>query len=173
MVDEIELERTYLVKYLPEGIEKCESREMLDIYLPASARHPQLRVRKAGEKMVITKKQPVDENDKSRQLEQTIPLNEGEFEELSAISGKRVQKTRYKYDYQGRTAEIDVFKGGLKGLVLADFEFDSVDEMSKLEHPDFCLAEVTEEEFLAGGLLCGKNYEDIEGDLARYRYVRI
>ncbi len=173
MVDEIELERTYLVKRLPKGIERCESREMLDIYLPSLARHPVLRIRKAGEKMAITKKQPVKEGDASRQLEQTIPLSEEEFGELSTMVGKRIWKTRYDYNYNGRTAEIDVFRGKLKGLVLADFEFDSIEEMAKFAIPDFCLAEVTHEEFLAGGMLCGKSYSDIEGELARYRYVKV
>lgn len=173
MVKEIELERTYLVRHLPEGLEKCESREMLDIYVPISARHPKLRIRKSGSKMVITKKEPIDGKDASRQLEQTIPLNEEEFAELSEIEGKRVQKTRYMYDYRGRTAEIDVFKGDLKGLVLCDFEFGSVKDMKGFAIPDFCLAEVTQEEFLAGGLLCGKSYRDIERELAKYDYVRI
>jgi adenylate cyclase len=172
MANEIELERTYLVKFLPRGIESCESREMLDIYVPASARHPVLRIRKAGEKTVITKKQPVGD-DASTQLEQTIPLDEGEFAELSTIAGKRVRKTRYLYGYEGRTAEIDVFRDGLAGLVLADFEFKDAEEMARFGMPEFCLAEVTHEEFLAGGMLCGKGYADIEGELERYNYARI
>jgi CYTH domain-containing protein len=172
MADEIELERTYLVKSLPKGIESCESREMLDIYVPASARHPKLRIRKEGERRVITKKQTID-CDESKHLEQTIPLDEGEFAELSTIAGKRVRKTRYIYNYKGRTAEIDVFRDGLAGLVLADFEFGSTEEMASFAMPEFCLAEVTQEEFLAGGMLCGKDYKDIEGELARYSYARI
>jgi CYTH domain-containing protein len=173
MVEEIELERTYLLKRLPEGIERCESYEILDIYLPSSSRHPILRIRRAGKSMAITKKHPMEGKDLSRQLEQTIPLNEDEFGELSSLAGKRVRKTRYKYDSGGRAAEIDVFKDGLQGLALADFEFGSAEEMAAFEMPDFCLAEVTQEEFLAGGMLCGKSYSDIEGDLARYGYVRI
>ena len=161
------------MKSLPEGLDHCESYEILDIYLPSSSRHPNLRIRKAGDRMVITKKQPMDGADSSRQLEQTIPLSEGEFGELSSIYGKRIRKERYKYDYQGRTAEIDVFKDDLAGLVLADFEFKSMEEMEEFAIPDFCLAEVTQEEFIAGGMLSGKRYLDIEEDLKRYDYVKI
>jgi len=39
--------------------------------------------------------------------------------------------------------------------------------------PDFCLAEVTHEDFLAGGMLCGKSYSDIEDKLKKFGYVKI
>ena len=39
--------------------------------------------------------------------------------------------------------------------------------------PDFCLADVTQEEFVAGGALCGKKYPDIEQKLAAFGYSRI
>ena len=71
------------------------------------------------------------------------------------------------------TAEIDVFQGALKGLVLVDVEFETVEEKDAFEMPEFCLVEVTQEEFIAGGMLCGKSYEDIEEGLKRYNYSRI
>ena len=43
---EIELERTFLLKNIPAGLEKCKSIEIIDIYIPKSARHPVLRIRK-------------------------------------------------------------------------------------------------------------------------------
>ena len=36
--------------------------------------------------------------------------------------------------------------------------------------PDFCLAEVTQEEFIAGGMLCGKSFEDIKDKLEKFGY---
>ncbi len=39
--------------------------------------------------------------------------------------------------------------------------------------PDFCLVEVTQEDFVAGGMLCGKSYEDIKADLDRYGYTKL
>jgi len=35
------------------------------------------------------------------------------------------------------------------------------------------LADVTPEEFIAGGMLAGKRYEDVKGDLNRYKYKKI
>ena len=169
----IELERTYLAKYLPQGLSNCKSKEIIDIYIPKSSVHPTLRIRKNGSKYEITKKEPVKGNDSSHQREQTIILTESEFIELTHLEGKKVHKVRYCYDYNGRTAEIDVFQGPLKGLVVVDFEFEKIGEKNSFEMPDFCLADVTQEKFIAGGMLCGKSYEDIEDDLKRFNYSEL
>lgn len=168
----IELEKTYLVKSLPNNLEDCNSVEILDIYIPKSGRHPVLRIRKRGENHRITKKEPV-ENDASNQKEDTISLSKEEYRALNKLEGKRVRKIRYYYNYHGHPAEVDVFQDKLKGLVTVDFEFDSVEEKEKFEMPDFCLADVTNEEFIAGGMLCGKSFEDIQERLKEYNYKKI
>ena len=173
MPDELELERTYLAKRLPEDLERYESKEIVDIYIPESAQHPQLRIRKNGDRFVITKKKPEKEGDSSRLVEQTIQLTREEFDELSVLEGKRLRKIRYSYDYNGRTAEIDIFKDALEGLVLVDFEFDDPKEKDSFAMPDFCLADVTQKGFAAGGLLCGKRYSDIEENLKTLGYSKI
>lgn len=169
----IELERTYLAKELPLGIENCRHKEIIDVYYPLGARHPTLRLRKNGDKYEMTKKERLDPNDASKQEEHTISLTKEEFENLRKAPGKEVQKVRYYYDYKGRTAEIDIFEGDLKGLVVIDFEFDSEKEKDEFEMPEFCLADVTQDDFIAGGMLCGKKYEDIEKELKRYGYYKI
>lgn len=166
----IELEKTYLAKFIPKELEN--EKEMIDTYIPKDKRHPILRIRKNGDKFEITKKYPV-EDDASKQKEHTIPLTKEEFEEVVKLDGKRVEKIRYDYYYNGKKAEIDVFQGKLKGLVLVDFEFDSEEEKENFEMPDFCLADVSNEEFLAGGMLCGKRYEDIEEGLKKYNYKKL
>ncbi|EET89767.1 MAG: hypothetical protein LVQ97_02450 [Candidatus Micrarchaeales archaeon] len=173
MVDSIELERTFLIKYIPEGLNDCDHEEMLDIYIPRSSSHPHIRIRKAGNRYEITKKEPVLGRDSSKQLEQTIRLTKEEYDEFALLEGKRVHKTRYFYPYEGMRAEIDVFSGSLKGLILVDFEFKNENGMQSFEIPEFCLADVTQEEFLAGGTLCGKSYSDIEDRLNRLGYAKI
>lgn len=168
-----ELELTYLAKSLPTGLKSAKQKEMLDIYLPSTSAHPTLRIRKNGDKHEMTKKEPIVEGDSSRQLENTIPLHPDEFAELSQLPGKRVQKTRYLYSEDGVNYEVDVFGGDLTGLVLVDVEFDSVEKKSKFTKPDWCLVEVTQEKFVAGGMLCDKKYSDIEGDLERFDYQKL
>lgn len=168
-----ELELTYLAKELPKGLKNARSKEMLDIYIPSSAKHPDLRIRKIGERREITKKQPLKEGDASHQLETTIPLTKEEYAELSELKGKRVEKTRYCYKEGGVSYEIDVFHGGLEGLVLVDIEFDSLEKQKAFTAPAWCLADVTQEKLFAGGMLAGKKYSDIETKLLKFGYKKL
>lgn len=170
---EIELERTFLLKYIPEGLEKSKFKEILDIYIPQDSEHPTLRIRKCGEIFEITKKETVNGNDSSEQNENTIPLTKDEFGELSQIKGKRLRKNRFLYPHENRMAEVDVYLDDLAGLVVVDFEFNSREEMEAFDVPDFCLVEVTQDKVLAGGMLAGKSYGDIERDLEKYTYKKI
>ena len=61
----------------------------------------------------------------------------------------------------------------MEGLVLVDIEFETPEEKNAFMMPDFCLVDVSQEEFIAGGMLAGKKYRDIEDDLARYEYKKI
>ena len=168
----IELERTFLAKKLPENLENLPRKEVIDIYHPKEAHHPVLRLRKDGDKYELTKKNPVEGNDASRQREQTISLSREEFERLSQLEGKKVEKVRYYYEYNGKRAEIDVFRGDLEGLVLVDFEFSTPEEKDSFSMPEFCLADVTREVFIAGGMLCGKKFSDIAAKLAEFGYQK-
>ena len=170
----IELEKTYLAKKLPDGLVDCEFKEIIDVYVPKAHPHPKIRLRKNGDKFELTKKQPLDENDASRQKEQTIILTQEEFDFLNLqLDGKKVRKLRYFYDYDGLTAEFDIFQDELEGLVVVDFEFESLNEKDNFKMPDFCLVDITQEIFIAGGMICGKTYEDIEEDFKRFEYNKL
>lgn len=165
----LELEKTYLAKYLPDGFSEWENKEIIDLYIPKHLEHSQLRIRKNGNKLEITKKIPLN-GDVSSLQEFTIPLSNEEYNIISQLDGKKIHKTRYCYDYNWYQAEIDVFQWDLHGLVLIDFEFDSEEKKNSFMKPDFCLIDVTEEEFIAGWILCGKKYKDIEERLKWFWY---
>jgi len=166
----IELELTFLARHFPAGLEKCESREIVDIYFPEKKAHPTIRLRKNGKKFELTKKEPLAEGNSSEMLEQTIMLREEEFLEFARLPGKKVSKIRHNYPFNGLVAEVDVFTEALEGLVLVDFEFSSIEEKAAFKIPEFCLAEVTQEAFVAGGMLCGKSFKDIEQALEKFGY---
>ena len=170
MSKEIEVEKTYLAKYLPENLQDCAFKEMEDIYLPKEAEHAHLRIRKNGGSFVITKKEPIVGENASMHTEHTIKLTPEEFQSFSDIDGNRISKVRYYYPYQGMMAEIDIFSGKMAGLVLVDFEFSSREEMDKFEMPDFCLADVTEEEFVAGGVICKHSFDSLQDELEKFGY---
>jgi CYTH domain-containing protein len=171
---EIEYELTFLAKSLPKELSDIEPKRLVDIYIPESMEvHPQLRLRQKGNKYEITKKQPIAGNDSSAQLETTIVLEENEFQTLANKSKRSVAKNRYEIDIDGRPAEIDVFVGELEGLVLIDFEFSSEAEKNEFKAPGICLADVTQEKFIAGGLLAGRSYSEISTELEKYGYTPI
>jgi CYTH domain-containing protein len=169
----IELEKTYLAKFLPPDLANSKYSDMLDVYLPVSSNHPHLRLRKRGDILEMTKKTLVNLGDASEQLEQTIVLAQDEFNALLQVEGKRVSKRRHYLKRDNHTIEVDVFQDALAGLVLVDVEFASVEEKEAFRMPDFCLIEVTQKDFLAGGMLCGKNYSDIQTDLIECGYGKL
>lgn len=58
-------------------------------------------------------------------------------------------------------------------MVLIDIEFDSVEERYAFVVPEFCLVEVTQKRFIAGGTLAGKKYKEAEDNLLKYGYGKI
>ena len=166
----LEFERMFLAKSLPAKLEECKKKEILDIYLPQDSHHPVLRIRKNGDKYEMTKKEVVSAGVFK---EQTITLTPEEFDALAKTEGKRVHKVRYFYPHNDRILEIGVFQGALKGLVLIDVEFASEEDMKNFTPPDFILAEAKSKELLAGGMLCGKSYSDIEPFLKQMGYQKI
>lgn len=166
-----ELEKQFLLKSIPEGLENCDTIEIIDIYIPKSDKHPKLRIRKNGDRYEMTKKTVVES--KGHFNEETIHLTKEEFESLKSVDGKVVHKIRHLYPYNGLTGEVDVFQGDLPGLITVEFEFETIEQLDAFEKPDFCLVDVTAEEFTAGGFLCGKSYKDIEEELKKFGYKKL
>ena len=173
MSQQLERERTFLAKELPQEIKTTEPTRIVDIYIPDTPAHSHLRLRQNGKTYEITKKTSVAAGDASEHIEQTIPLTEEEFAALSRCSAKRVAKDRYRVVIDDILAEIDVFIEDLAGLVLIDFEFDTEDEKDNFIPPSIALADVTQENFIAGGLLAGKTYDTIAPELARFCYKKL
>ncbi len=170
----LELELTYLAHKLPEGIDRVTPTRLVDIYIPEDPKaHSRLRIRQKGSQYTMTKKILLNEGDASRQQEFDIPLNQKEFEALSKTSNKRVVKDRYNILINGSPAEVDIFREGLEGLVVIDFEFKTEEEQISFQAPEDCLADVTQENFIAGGNLAGKTYVDIEKMLKRFNYKKL
>jgi CYTH domain-containing protein len=172
-MSELELEKTYLAKFLPDDLNKYPSIIIEDIYFESESPNSRMRLRRKGEKYELTKKSQVDANDASKQIEQTIELSRQEFELFATIANGNVSKQRFLYPYQSLTAEIDVFKKDLEGLVLVEFEFKNEEDYRNFVKPDFCLVDVTQEKFIAGSELAGKKYIDLEEKLREFNYKKI
>ena len=170
MSKELEIERTYLAKYLPEGLSSCEFKDIEDWYLPKGAPHCYLRIRNSNGSFVMTKKEEVLAGDASTHFEHNIKLSNEEYQSLKTADSYILKKRRYLYPYQGRTAEIAVFSGDLQGLVLIEFEFENKEDFLNFSMPDFCLVDVTQEECFAGGVLCHESIDSLKEDLDKFGY---
>tara|TARA_B100000953_G_scaffold124534_1_gene102687 strand:- start:30 stop:509 length:480 start_codon:yes stop_codon:yes gene_type:complete len=139
-----EIERKFLVSFLPEGISRIT---MCQGYLqPEKERAVRIRtVEKEGSKKgVLTIKGIGSESGMSRyEFETEIPVQDADHL-LSLCDEPLIEKTRYKYDYKDLTWEIDEFHGVNNGLVIAEVELESEDQ--QFEKPDFIGEEVTGQE---------------------------
>lgn len=87
-----------------------------------------VRVRIAGEKGFLTIKGPSNEKGLSRyEFEQVLPLVDAEELFLLCEPGA-IEKVRHWAVVEGKTWEVDVFRGANEGLVLAEIELMSEDE---------------------------------------------
>jgi hypothetical protein len=65
---------------------------------------------------------------------------------------------------------VDIYFEALEGLAVIDFEFENDEDLEAFTMPSICLADVTQEKMLAGGMLAGKSYQDLRPTLDRYNY---
>jgi len=166
----VELEASFLAASIPAELKACPHVEIEDVYFPASAEHARTRIRRKDDEYEFTKKVRVNPEDAGYQQEFNIDLTAEEYAALATGEGKKVSKVRYYLPYEDLTAEVDIFSRILSGLVIVEFEFNSLKEKESFVMPDFCLADVTQEKFIAGGVLAGKSYHDLEPTLTSFGY---
>ena len=134
-----EIEKKYLVNIFPEISDNIIRNEIMQGYVFITD-SMELRLRKKSDKYFQT-------------IKTGEGLNRGEFEvELSAnqfdvlwplTENKRVEKTRYEINYSGFLVELDVYKGILGGLMTAEVEFNSEDEIQNFNPPDWFGEDIT------------------------------
>ena len=80
-------------------------------------------------------------------VEEEIEIDADRFERLWPLTeGLRIEKTRYEIDAgDGRIIELDVYGGGLDGLVTAEVEFDSEEAAEAFAPPAWLGDDVTED----------------------------
>jgi CYTH domain-containing protein len=160
----VERERRFLLRGLPPGLDlKDVHAQVTDNYITAT----RLRLRKSRWvptnewTLKLTQKHTPAPPDFSRTLITSIYLSEYEYEILSVFEGNELRKNRYPYEHEGRLYSVDVFLGDLRGLILAETDFDDDAEMDAFPLPPFAAADVTREELFTGARLVGLTAEDL------------
>ena len=136
-----EIERKFLIKSLPEDMSGTTMRQG---YLqPEKERAVRIRtVEKDGSKKgVLTIKGMGSKSGMSRyEFETEIPVLDADHL-LTLCDQPLIEKTRYKYKYDGLIWEVDEFHGVNDGLIIAEVELESEDQ--QFNKPDFVGDEVT------------------------------
>ena len=149
----VERERRWLCRAVPrEQIMRTEA--ITDLYVAGT----QLRLREArplngGAPMLrLTRKADVDIHTR---LITSIYLPEEEFRVLSTtLHGTRITKFRHRlHPIAGLPVLVDEFQGELAGLILAEAEFATPEQLAAYPSPDFVEKEVTEDLRYSGGQL--------------------
>ncbi|PYS79015.1 MAG: hypothetical protein DMF66_04240 [Acidobacteria bacterium] len=168
--ERVERERRFLLRELPPGLDLTgEHTQITDNYITGT----RLRLRKlrwvsTNEwTLKLTQKHTPAPPDFSRTLITSIYLNEYEYEVLSVFEGNELRKNRYPYEHEGRKYSVDIFLGALRGLILAETDFEADDEMDDFAPPPFAFIDVTREELFTGARLVGLTAEDIRAELSR------
>lgn len=160
-----ERERRFLLAGAPDG--PCVRRAVItDLYITGT----RVRLRRAVETTVggsttsykFTQKLPAPGGGPG--LITTMYLNEAEYSVLSGLPGSGLAKTRYSVPPFG----VDVFTGTLAGLLMAEIEFESIEEENRFHDPPRMVAEVTSDGRLSGGRLALTKRDDLLSLLAEF-----
>jgi len=135
-----EIERKFLVKRQPPDLERYRNREIEQGYLAAQRDGRQLRLRKAGNRYSLTFKRGRG----TIREEWEIELTPAQFEQLwPATGGCRLRKRRYDVPFGQFVIEVDIYDGSNKGLIVAEVEFDSLEQCRDFQPPDWLGREVS------------------------------
>jgi adenylate cyclase len=136
----LEIERKFLVEQVPPEVEIGSETEIAQGYLATG--EAQVRLRRQGNATLLTAK-------RGRGLardEVEVTLASEPFEELWPLTeGRRLEKSRLTTTVDGRTVEIDVYKGRLAGLIVAEVEFDDVEAARAFTPPPWFSRELSDD----------------------------
>lgn len=133
----MEIERKFLIKQLPENLDKYPCRRLEQGYLCTA---PVVRIRKDNETYELTYK---GKGSMIRE-EYNLPLTADAYAHLKAkIDGRLITKKRYMIPYQSYTIELDVFENDLAPLTLAEVEFSTEEQANGFIPPDWFAEDVT------------------------------
>lgn len=162
----VERERRFLLAVAPETAHAREVRRITDRYLTGT----RMRLRRvdrsapAQSEFKLTQKVPAERPGPVQGTITNIYLSEAEYAVFAVLPAGVLTKTRLSIPPLG----VDVFDAPLHGLVLAEAEFATDQDMHAFEPPSGIVAEVTDDPRFTGGRLVRAQRADLVSWLAEY-----
>jgi len=136
-----EIERKFLVHAdIWSNLDKPKGNLLRQGYLTTEP-HKTIRVRATNDKGYITIK-GISIGATRAEYEYEIPKSEA-IELLDQFAENEIAKIRYEISFESKIWEVDVFSGANEGLIVAEIELESEQEV--FTTPDWVAQEVTED----------------------------
>jgi adenylate cyclase len=137
----VEIERKFLVDELPGDLQWLDDRPLRQGYVALDG-DTEVRVRDDAGSWRLT----VKHGGGLRRVEEDIEIDERRGTALWDLTeGRRVEKRRHRLPMGDAMLEVDVFEGDLRGLVVAEVEFDGEDAAQSFSPPVWFGREVTDD----------------------------
>ena len=137
----MEIERKFLVKTMPD-LSRVQKTYIQQGYITHSNDSVEVRLRQKDEQYFIT----VKSGSGMVRSEHEISIDRQQFETLwPETLGKQIEKSRWSWQLDTHTYELDVFAGVLNSLVLVEVEFSSIEQANSFQPADWFGREVTTE----------------------------
>lgn len=134
-----EIERKFLTGTLPENLDSYPFHLIEQAYLTTD---PTIRVRRQDDEYYMTYKG----KGLLSHEEYNLPLTKEAYEILkSKADGNVIGKKRILIPYGKYTIELDVFDPPFAPLILAEVEFESVEEATTFTPPEWFVKDVTDD----------------------------
>ena len=136
----MEIEKKFLIQTMPDNLEQMEKKEIEQGYLCTD---PVVRIRKSNESYILTYKSRLKDSENHADVhinrEVEMPLTkEGYLHLREKADNHMIAKNRYLVTLDGGyTAELDIFKEQLEGLLLVEVEFKDEESANKFCPPDW------------------------------------
>lgn len=162
----IERERRFLLAGLPSVTAGLTVRRITDRYLHGTRLRLRLIRREDTNayEYKLTQKVPSQRLGGTQGLITNTYLNQVEYDLLASLPAVVLTKTRISVPPMG----IDVFRGPLHGLVMAEAEFTSDTACDSFVPPSYCVAEVTNDARFTGGRLAHTHRGELLARLAEF-----
>ena len=134
----MEIERKWLIKTLPADLESYPHHIIEQGYLNTA---PVVRIRRQDDSFILTYKG----GGMLAREEYNLPLDAPSYAHLrTKVDGHIISKVRYIIPLEdGLKIELDHFSSPIKGLYLAEIEFESVEQAEAYKAPDWFGEDVT------------------------------
>ncbi len=140
-MENLEIERKWRVRTLPENLEEFRCIRMEQAYLNTQ---PTVRIRREDESYYLTYK-GISSDDISH-TEYNLPITEEAFRHmLPKCDGRTIKKKRYVIPLEGTSlkAELDIFDEPFAPLMIIEVEFTTPEEAASFTAPDWFGEDVT------------------------------